>query len=55
MIADTVIAARIAGIRHGGNNGDARTAATSKARKDGSITATGNGNIDAAVVKCKEA
>jgi hypothetical protein len=55
VIADTVIAAHIAGSRHGGNNGVALTAATSKARKGDSITAIANGNIGGAVVKCKDA
>jgi hypothetical protein len=55
VIAGTAIAAHIAGNRHGGNSGVARTAATSKARKDGSTIATASGNIAGAAGKCKGA
>jgi hypothetical protein len=55
VIADTAIAVHIAGNRHGGNSGVARTAATSKARKDGSIIATASGNIGGVAGKCKSA
>jgi hypothetical protein len=55
VIADTAIAVHIAGNRHGGNSGVARTAATSKARKDGSIIATASGNIGCVAGKCKSA
>jgi hypothetical protein len=41
--------------RDGGNSGVARTAATSKARKDGSIIATASGNIGGVAGKCKSA
>jgi hypothetical protein len=55
VIADTAIAAHIAGNRRGGNSGVAPTAATSKARKDGSIIAIASGNIGGGAGKCKGA
>jgi hypothetical protein len=45
VIADIAIAAPRAAKRPAGNNGDAPTHATNKARKAGSIIATGNGSI----------
>jgi len=44
---DIAIAALPAARRPAGNSGDAPTHATSKARKAGSIIATGNGSIGA--------
>ena len=48
VIADTVIAAWPAATKFGSVNGVAPIAATSKVRKDGSITETNNGNIGSA-------
>jgi len=55
VIAGTAIAVHIAGNRSGGNSAVARTAVTSKARKDGSIIGTASGNIAFAVGKRKGA
>jgi hypothetical protein len=55
VIGDTAIAAHTAGNRYDGNSGVARTAVTSKARKDGSIIATASGNIGGGSGKCKGA
>ena len=43
VTGDTNTAASAAGGKRGGNNGGTPTGGTSKAGKDGSITATGNG------------
>ena len=43
-IGDNGTAVPLVALRHGSNSGAAPTAATNKARKDGSIIATGNGS-----------
>jgi hypothetical protein len=55
VIADTVIAVRLAVNRCDGNNGSGPTYGTSKAQKDDSIIATVSGNTGCAAGPCQQA